>query len=139
MLQTLSLSALLLTAAMSLQAQVDASRIMVRVLNARTGKPAHGYRIYVAFDGAEYQVNQLLPKDGTVTFSGAGHVRMAVSVVGLVTCRDKAITGLDYSVATVASKGYVEDNSCGVRRVEPKPGEFVYYGRPATRWELFRN
>ena len=118
-----------------------AEPITVRILNGRNGKPIHGVRTYVSFDGKPNEVDQILDKSGTVTLQPQNYKTVRVSPVGTVSCGEQR-TGqpaLDYSLGEVSTRGYVSPNDCGHNKVYPHAGELVIYVRYATAWELFRN
>ncbi len=117
------------------------SGLTMHILDGRTGKPIHGIRIYVSFDGKPNEINQILGRNGALSFDGHDHKTIEVTPVGTVSCGEQR-TGQpkpSYSLQEVVTNGYVSRNECGRYSTESRPGELVIYVRYATQWELFRN
>jgi hypothetical protein len=121
-------------------AQSDTT-ITVRILNGRTGKPLKGIRMYVSFDDKPYEINEILSKDGTLSFSERDRKIMKLSPVGTISCGEQKPGQPDpvYQLSEIVAKGYVSRNDCGHHYVEPHPGELVLFRKYATQWELFKN
>jgi hypothetical protein len=140
-----------LLAAAALAAMVPASSasarhsqtITVQFVNGRSGKPLARIKVYIGFGNPKTAQPIVLVTDrrGELRFSPGRAETFQVHPVALVACGEqpKGAPYRNYSAATVLRTGIVTPNSCGPARAERVPGRLVYFARPASWWELFRN
>ena len=139
----LSIVAVLMAAAI-LSDSAEAQPVTVQFLNRRSGKPIKkGSRVVAYFESrAGRQVLDLhTDSRGVIQFDAGGAMSFQVSVVGFVPCGEQPV-GLparDYSVDAVPKHGLLSKNDCGTLNSEPLRGRLLYFVRPATLWELFKN
>jgi hypothetical protein len=64
-----------------------------------------------------------------------------VHPVGLVGCGEqpKGAPYRKYSIVEILQAGLVTPNDCGRQEAEPIRGKLIYFARPASWWELFKN
>lgn len=117
--------------------------VTVQFVDGRNDKPLTKIKVYVGFGGLKSTQPLVLVTDGhgELRFSPGRAETFQVHPVALVACGEqpKGVPYRDYSVATALRTGIVTPNSCGPARAERVPGRLVYFARPASWWELFRN
>ena len=137
--------ALLLAAMMaaSLSVTAYAQSVTVQLVNGSSGKPMAKVRVYIGFDDLKEKAPLDLTTDrlGEVHFDAHGARTFQVHPVGVVACGEqpKGIPYRDYSVQNTLRHGLVPRNTCGHLNTEPAGGRLLYFVRPASWWELFRN
>jgi len=121
-----------------------ADLIRVQFLNGRTGKPiAQGRRIWVYFNNrAGRQIVDLhTDSQGTVQFESDGAKTFQANPVGYLSCGEQPVgsSPRDYPIDEVLKTGLLTRNDCGNLNTEPLRGRLVYFVKPASGWQLFRN
>jgi hypothetical protein len=117
----------------------SSGKIIVRMLNGRTGKPIRRKdNINVWLGDAKTFSLLLTDAKGEITID-IGNIQpfeIRVHPGNYVDCRFKGY-GMDgrsvrYSLEEITSQGVVSENVCGKTRVPPTPGVLVVYVRPLT-------
>ena len=130
--------------ATSLSVYARAQLVSVQFINGKNGKVVKkGARVWVYFDnGKGRQILDLhTDSQGVVQFDAGGATTFQVSAVGFVPCGEQPIgvPARNYSVEDVLNHGLLTKNECGTVLSEPLRSRLVYFVRPATWWELFKN
>lgn len=121
----------------------SAQTIVIRVVNGKNRKPLARYRVYIVLGDPrdQHSLDLMSDREGEVQFDAGAEATFQVRPVGIVTCGEQRIgaPNRDYPVAEVLAHGIVTRNNCGEFNPEPLRGQLVYFARPATWLELFRN
>ncbi len=117
--------------------------VVVQFMNGRSGKPMAKFKVYIGFDNLKARKPLVLTTDrqGKVEFETDGAKTFQVHPVALIPCGEqpKGAPYRDYSVSEILRAGLVTRNNCGRTKAEPLPGRLLYFARPASWWELFKN
>jgi hypothetical protein len=129
-----------ITAQQSTEPGMRSEKIIVRILNAKDGKPVK-HEMPNIWLGEGKSPSLPLANKGEVTVE-IGSIRpreIRVMPNLFVDCRYKGDSSegrlVRYSVDEIASKGVVAENQCGQAHVVPIPGVLVLYVRSRTRKE----
>jgi hypothetical protein len=100
-------------------------------------------RVYIGFDDlhSRQALDLTTNREGEVQFDTNGAKTLQVSAVGTVSCGEQRI-GMpmrDYSIRQILRMGLVTENDCGNPNPESMRGKLLYFARPATWSELFKN
>lgn len=121
----------------------DQTTVVVQFMNGRSGKPMVKVKVYIGIDDAKERKTLDLTTDlqGRVEFEIEEAKTFQVHPVGLVACGEqpKGSRYRDYSIAEILRAGLVTRNDCGRANAEPLRGRLLYFARPASWWELFKN
>jgi hypothetical protein len=122
----------------------NAQSVTVQFLNGRNGKPiANGVRIWVYFNNetGRHILELHSDRQGEVKFDPTGAKTFQVSPVGYIPCGEQPVgsSPRDYAIDEVLKTGLLTQNNCGRINAEPLRGKLLYFVRPATWWELFKN
>lgn len=122
---------------------VPGQTVVVRLINGRSGKPIAKGRVYIAFDDLHsgQPLNLTTNREGEIQFDASGATTLQVHPVGMVSCGEQR-TGMpmrNYSILRILKTDLVTENHCGRSDAEPLRGRLLYYVRPATEWQLFKN
>jgi hypothetical protein len=136
-----SLMLLLLT---SFSVLANAQLVTVQFLKGKNGKPIkRGTRVWSYFNNKSgRQILEMhTDREGIIRFDAGGAESFEVSVVGFVPCGEQPVgaPAREYSVEKVLRDGLLTTNNCGKLNSEPLSGKLLYFVRPATAWELFKN
>jgi hypothetical protein len=119
------------------------SAVVVQLINGRSGKPIAKIKVYIGFDDFKKQKSLELTTDsqGEVKFNTEGPKKFQVHPVALVACgaQPKGAPYRNYSISDVLQTGLVTPNGCGHEKAEPISRRLIYFARPASWWELFKN
>ena len=117
--------------------------VIVQLINGRNGKPMAKVRVYIVLgDPTQRQLLDLTTsRQGVVQFDTNGARTFQVRPVGEVTCGEQPVgaPNVDYSVEQILKNGVLTQNECGHSNAEPLRGRLLYFVRPASWWELFKN
>jgi hypothetical protein len=117
--------------------------VVVQFINGRSGKPMAKVKVYIGFDDlkARKPLDLTTDRQGKVEFETDGAKTFQVHPVGLVACGEqpKGAPYRDYSIAEILRAGLVTRNDCGRAKAEPLRGGLLYFARPASWRELFKN
>ncbi|MGH9542311.1 MAG: hypothetical protein ACRD2H_10555 [Terriglobales bacterium] len=117
--------------------------VVVQFMNGRSGKPLAKAKVYIGFDDIRSEKPLVLTTDrqGKVEFETGAAKTFQVHPVALVACdgQPKGAPYPDYSIAEILRAGLVTRNDCGRAKAEPLRGRLLYFARPASWWELFKN
>ena len=120
-------------------------RVIIQVVNGRTGKLLAKQRLLLFVGGSPEAVRQHYNHYELFTdkVGQAGLIlepqmqRLQVWVDFHILCQ-KEPNFRSFSVATIMSTGLSTPNSCGSVSKKAKPGRLVVFARPATFWEKMR-
>jgi hypothetical protein len=117
--------------------------VTVRIINGRNGKPLPKVRVYIGFDDLKGRQSLDLTTDaqGELQFEANGAKTIQVHPVGEVTCGEQPVGApyRNYSIEEILKDGLLTKNDCSHISAEPLRGKLLYFVRPATGWELFKN
>jgi len=121
-----------------------AQSVTVQFLKGRSGKPTRkGERVSVYFITENHRrfLDLRTDKQGTVQFDADGAETFEVTAVGYIACGEQPIgaPAHKYPVSEILKNGLLTQNNCGHLNSEPIRGRLLYFVRPATWWELFKN
>lgn len=127
-----------------LSVHATAQLVSVQFINGRNGKAVKkGERVWVYFDNGKGRQILDLHTDSqrAVQFDAGGATTFQVSAVGFVPCGEQpvGVPARNYSIEDVLKHGLLTKNDCGHLNAEPLRGKLLYFVRPATGWELFKN
>jgi hypothetical protein len=121
------------------------SKIVVRLLNGKNGKPLRNEYPNIWLGNAS-GINPKTDANGEITVDISRVQPRTVRVLGnyYVDCRPRgsnklAAMNVSYSLDEIIAKGIETENDCGKSQVDPIPGVLVLYLRPMTfieKWEL---
>jgi hypothetical protein len=122
----------------------NAQSMKVQLLNGRTGKPiSKGRRIWVYFNNsAGRQILDLhTDSQGVIEFETRGAKTFQVSPVGYIPCGEQPVgaPARDYPIDEILENGLLTKDDCGHLNAEPLRGRLLYFVKPASGWELFKN
>jgi hypothetical protein len=117
--------------------------VVVQIMNGRSGKPAPKVRVYIGFDDlkSRQSLDLTTNRQGVIQFETDGAKTFQVHPVGEVACGEQPVgaPSRDYSIEDILKAGILTQNNCGHSTAEARRGRLVYFVRPATGWELFKN
>ena len=122
------------------------TRIVIRAVDGRNGKPLGSQRLLVFAGGSPEVAKQhnnefelSTDKDGVATITGMpGTVRwIQVWMDWHILCQSDP-NNKSFSVAEILARGLSTPNSCGSVAQDSKPGELVVFARPAHWWEKMK-
>jgi hypothetical protein len=120
-----------------------AEPIIIQIINGKTNKPISKAKLYVSFvPSSGHQSLQLVTNEnGEASFDSEGLQLFQVHPIALVSCGEQPIGAQqrNYSVEDVLKTGIRAENNCGHSDREPLRGRLLYFVRPASWWELFKN
>ena len=139
----------------TLSAQTDRS-ITIRMLDSKTGQPitTSEIELYVGMSPTSTQTAGTPPHYVRTDKDGVGEASFPIGATdigvyardgawGYVNCDSVKDRGTyhehRYSISEILASGIAAPNRCNKRKVIAKPGEFVFFVRPMTFWEKFRN
>jgi hypothetical protein len=139
----LKCSALLLLLTAFFSKATTGQSVRVQFVNGRSGKPiGKGGRIWVYFNNktGRHIFDLRTDQEGEIQFEADGAETFQVSSVGYVACGEQPVGSppRDYSIDEVLKTGLLTENDCGRLNTEPLRGRLLYFVRPATWWELFK-
>jgi hypothetical protein len=133
----------LLAALLLISGPAQAQSVIVQLLNGRNGKPIPNARVYIGFDDLKGRrpLSRVTDSQGQIRFEANGAKTFQVHPVGEVTCGEQPAGAPyhDFAIEEILKNGWVTNNSCGHLNREPLRGKLLYFVRPATWWELFKN
>ena len=125
--------------------------IKIRMLNSKTGQPITTSEIEVRIRTSSSSAGAtgvapiyVRPKEEKAVFPiSVSDIRVYArdGVWGYVNCdsvKDRSLTEHWYSISEIIASGIAAPNRCNKRTVNAQPGEFVFFVRPMTSWEKFR-
>jgi hypothetical protein len=138
----------------TLPAQTDRT-ITIRMLDSKTGKPitTSEIELHVGMSQTSAQTAGIPPSYVQTDKDGVGEVTFPIAASdigvyardgawGYVNCdcvKDRPYHEHRYSISEILASGIVAPNRCNKRKFTAKPGEFIFFVRPMTFWEKFRN
>jgi hypothetical protein len=121
------------------------SKVVLRLLNGKNGKPLRNEYPSVWLGNASY-INPKTDANGEIALDISRVQPRTVRVFGnyYVDCRPRGSDkqtpmNVSYSLDEIVATGIVTENDCGKYHVGPIPGVLVLYLRPMTfkeKWEL---
>ena len=116
--------------------------VSIRLINGKNGKPIKDENLNV-FVNKERDAENFRPdSDGIIKLPMDRNALVSLLSNIDVTCHK--ITEVEnsqhqlqqYKVSDILEHGISDTNTCSKKvRIEPHPGEFIYYERPRTLWE----
>lgn len=138
-----SLAVICITMCMSFSSLATAQSVTVRLVNGRNGKPVVKTRVGISFpeQPGKAALELITNRQGEVMFEATGARVFGVSPVLYVNCGDQSPGAPQpkYSVKEVLGTGVLTRNNCGHLNPEPLRGRLLYFVRPVSGWELFKN
>jgi hypothetical protein len=136
-------SALLLLLTAFFSKATTGQSVRVQFVKGWSGKPiGKGGRVSVYFNNkiGRHIVDLRTDQEGEIQFEADGAETFQVSSVGYVACEEQPVGSptRDYSIDEVLKTGLLTENDCGRLNTEPLRGRLLYFVRPATWWELFK-
>jgi hypothetical protein len=135
--------ALFLLAALAIASSaIRAETIRIRTLDGRNGRPIPNENLQVWIDrqsGAA--LNLSMHKDGVADLEVSRDSVIFVNSNYYFDCRFTRTadpSNSAYAVSEILKSGIVSTNACGKLNVEVRPGEFIFFVRPAHWWEGLR-
>lgn len=121
-----------------------AELVTVLFLRGRNGKPvSKGVRVWVHFNNGtgKHILDLHTDQHGEIQFEPDNAITFQVSPVGYIACGEQPLGSpvRDYPVGDILKTGLLTRNDCGRLDVEPLKGRLLYFVRPASWWELFKN
>jgi hypothetical protein len=116
----------------------SSAKVIIRLLNGKTGKPIRRHDTANVWLGdGDNQLLQTGPK-GEITIDASNvrpsEIRFLPNTYFDCRFQRDGTSGryVKYSVEQIISKGIVGENSCGETHISPTPGVLVVYVRPRT-------
>jgi hypothetical protein len=117
--------------------------LVVQIIDGRNGKPITKARVYIGFDDLRSRqvLDPTTDRQGIIQFETNGAKTFQVHPIGDVACGEQPVgsPSRDYSIDRVLKEGILTQNECGHSNAEAQRGRLVYFVRPATNSELFKN
>jgi hypothetical protein len=110
----------------------------IRAVNGRNGAPLNNAQIHMWYDepaGPGYFVSTDTGGYADMPQPVGTPIRILVTTANFTDCRkpDPGAPPAGYNLAAIARTGLATDNTCGDSAIDARPGELVFYMRPA-RW-----
>ena len=119
-----------------------AQEIRIRVLDGRNGHPIGDERVNVLFDAERSARLVSTDRSGVAVVNVGSDQVDQIRITGdnYVPCQPhpKDSPFLSYSAKEVLRSGVASLNLCGKIEVSPKPGELIFFVRPRSFLERFR-